>query len=311
LTAKTPRLSLGLPVYNGARYLAECLDAIVTQDFREFELIISDNASTDGTFAIAEQYAQRDPRIRVVRQPVNLGAAPNFNYVFRQATAPYFKWVCADDCTAPGFLSAGLTELEQHPEAVMCYGGVTLIDEHGKRIGEHDQKLDLRSPDPADRFLAARNYRGLLNVLQGIMRTDALRSSRPMGSFPASDEAMVVELSLRGTFHEIRTPMLLRRMHAEAASAGLTIEDRQRHLAPSSVNAIHMEWWRRSTEHLRFAARAPLPIRLRARIIGIVLTNMAVNWRFLYWELTDAARRVIRKPLLGLGVARSQRPESH
>jgi glycosyltransferase involved in cell wall biosynthesis len=296
MTSKTPRLSLGLPVYNGGRYLAECLDAVVAQDLRDFELIISDNASTDNTGAIAEEYARHDSRIRVVRQPVNLGAAPNFNYVFHQAKAPYFKWVCADDGTAPGFLSAGVAELEAHPETVLVYGDVTLIDERGKKIGEHVQNLDLRSSDTVERFLTARNYRGLLNVLQGIMRTDALRGSGLMGSFPGSDEALMVELSLHGTFHAINQPMLFRRMHAEAASAGQTLEDRQQHLAPKSVKKIHMDGWRRSTEHLRFAMRAPLSLGLRTRVLGIVLRSMAVNWKFLYWELTDAARRVLRKP---------------
>lgn len=292
-----PRLSLGLPVYNGARYLAECLDAVLAQDFRDFELIISDNASTDDTFAVAESYARGDSRIRVVRQPVNLGAAANFNYVFHQATAPYFKWVCADDCPAAGFLSAGLAELESHPETVMVWGGVTLIDEHSKPIGEHDQQLDLRNPDTVERFRVARDYRGLLNVLQGIMRTEALRRSGLMGSFPASDEALMVELSLHGRFHGIKHPMLLRRMHAEAASAGRTVEDRQLHLAPKSVKKIHMDGWRRSTEHLRFALRAPLSFGLRMRVLGAVLKSMAADWKGLFWELTDAARRVLRRPL--------------
>ena len=109
----------------------------------------------------------------------------------------------------------------------MVYGGVTLIDEHSKKIGDHDQNLDLRNPDTIERFLVARDYRGLLNVLQGIMRTSALRRSGLMGSFPASDEALMVELSLHGTFHGIQHPMLLRRMHAEAASAGRTTQIRR------------------------------------------------------------------------------------
>jgi hypothetical protein len=128
------------------------------------------------------------------------------------------------------------------------------------------------------------------------MRRGALRQTKLMGPFPASDEALMVELSLHGTFHGIKAPMLLRRMHAEAASAGQSIEDRQHHLAPKSVKKLHMDWWRRSTEYLRSAARAPLRLRDRVRVVGAILQHMAANWRYLYWELTDAARRIVRLP---------------
>ena len=84
-----PTLSVGLPVYNGERYLAESLDALLAQTYADFELIISDNASTDGTAEICREYAARDPRIRYVRQPVNVGAGPNHNLLVPLARGAY------------------------------------------------------------------------------------------------------------------------------------------------------------------------------------------------------------------------------
>jgi glycosyltransferase involved in cell wall biosynthesis len=86
-----PRLSIGLPVYDGENYLAESLDALLGQSYEDFELIISDNASTDGTADIRRRYQKQDLRIRHIRQPRNFGLAPNHNFVFEQARGELFK----------------------------------------------------------------------------------------------------------------------------------------------------------------------------------------------------------------------------
>ncbi len=81
----TPRLSIGLPVYNGEEYLTESLEALLGQTYEDFELIISDNDSTDGTADICRRYAKQDSRIRYFRQPRNIGCNPNHNFVIKQA----------------------------------------------------------------------------------------------------------------------------------------------------------------------------------------------------------------------------------
>jgi glycosyltransferase involved in cell wall biosynthesis len=103
-TEAAPRLTLGLPVYNGERYLAASLDALLAQSFTDFELIISDNGSTDGTGAIARRYESIDPRVRYVYHPRNLGSSFNHNFVIEQARSEFFKWVSDDDLYAPDLL---------------------------------------------------------------------------------------------------------------------------------------------------------------------------------------------------------------
>src|SRR5262245_57216615 len=96
-STEVPRVSIGLPVYNGAKYLAEAIDSLLEQTFSDFELIISDNGSTDATPAICEEYAAKDGRIRFLRQEINRGLAWNWNCVLEESRGAYFKWAACDD----------------------------------------------------------------------------------------------------------------------------------------------------------------------------------------------------------------------
>src|SRR5690348_2515296 len=126
-----PRLSVGLPVYNGERYLAETLDSLIEQTFEDFELIISDNASTDGTAGICRRYEKLDSRIRYFRQPRNIGGAPNHNFVARQARGELFKWVSADDLYARDLLERCVDALNDLPHVVLAHPWTATIDGSG------------------------------------------------------------------------------------------------------------------------------------------------------------------------------------
>jgi glycosyltransferase involved in cell wall biosynthesis len=269
---RLPKLSIGLPVYNGERYLREALDSILSQSFTDFELLVSDNASTDATAEIARSFAAADRRITYHRNATNVGAAANFTAVSQRATAPYFKWACADDRLAPGFLHAALRELDANPEAVACYGAVTLMDGEGRELGPYEQGLDLRSPDVAERFRRASTHTGLLNVLQGVIRTGVLARVGPQGTYRGSDEVLVAELSLHGRIHEIAAPMLFRRLHERAASAAKSVEQKTIHLDPRKRYSTY--YWRHSIEHLRAIGRAPLTARTKALLMARVVRTM-------------------------------------
>ena len=119
--AKPPRVSIGLPVYNGERWLAEALDSLLAQTYSDFELIISDNGSTDDTQAICEEYAARDRRIRYIRQEINRGLAWNWNCVFEESAGDYFKWAACDDLYHPTFLERCVQILDQYPDVAWCH----------------------------------------------------------------------------------------------------------------------------------------------------------------------------------------------
>jgi glycosyltransferase involved in cell wall biosynthesis len=115
---KIPTVSIGMPVYNGESYIRKALDSLLGQTFNDFELIISDNASKDSTEEICREYAERDPRIRYVRQSQNLGAVANFQFVLDEAIGRYFMWAAADDVRSSDFIELNLKFLIENHDYV-------------------------------------------------------------------------------------------------------------------------------------------------------------------------------------------------
>ena len=211
-----PRVSIGLPVCNGENYVKEALDSILAQTFTDFELIISDNASTDRTHEICQEYAVKDPRIRYYRNELNLGAAWNFNRVFEQSKGEYFKWAAHDDIIAPDYISKFVEVLDKDDSIILCNSKVKIIDKHGEIIKDHIISSEkTNSQKPQDRF-------GYLIFLHhwcfdvfGLIRSDALRITSLIQAYSGSDRALLAELSLLGRFYEIPKYLFFNRDHAE------------------------------------------------------------------------------------------------
>jgi glycosyltransferase involved in cell wall biosynthesis len=119
---RVPTVAIGMPVYNGAKSIKLALDSLLCQTFSDFSIVVSDNASTDGTADIVREYAGQDPRINYVRQEINIGAEANFKFVFHATSSRYFMWAAADDTRSPDFLEKNLNFLEDH----LDYVGSTL-----------------------------------------------------------------------------------------------------------------------------------------------------------------------------------------
>ena len=148
----TRRVSMGMPVYNGERYVAEAIESVLQQTFGDFELVISDNGSTDSTRSICEGYAARDPRVRYFRSDANRGATWNFNRVVELSRGEYFRWAAHDDRIRPEYLERCVAVLDADPEAVLCYTQVEIIDAAGASRGVYqDQALDTAAPPDASR----------------------------------------------------------------------------------------------------------------------------------------------------------------
>src|SRR5919109_5579420 len=152
------RVSIGMPVYNGVRFLKEAIESILAQTFEDFELIISDNASIDQTEQICREYAAKDKRIRYYRNEKNLGAARNYNRVFELSTGEYFKWQAHDDLCDPQFLEKGVAVLARDPSIVLCYSKFLRIDEHGNPLTMETSKVR-GGAKPHERFRSVIQYR--------------------------------------------------------------------------------------------------------------------------------------------------------
>src|SRR5690348_12208016 len=123
------KVAIGMPVWNGEAFLAEAIESVLGQTYGDLELVISDNASTDATAEICHGYAQRDSRIRYIRQDRNIGAGPNHVEVFRRSSSAYFKWASHDDVLEPGFLEACVRVLDESDAVVLCSPATLLINE--------------------------------------------------------------------------------------------------------------------------------------------------------------------------------------
>lgn len=222
MTSSHPRVSIGMPVYNAQRYLTLALDSILSQTLSDFELIISDNASTDATQDICTAYASRDSRIRYYRNATNLGAAHNHNVTVDLATAQYFKWAHYDDIWAPELLERCIEVLDNYQQVALCYAATKVIDERGTFVKDLKNGLNLRAPSPVDRYRAFhKRYRQgqdtqTGHIVLGVMRLETLKKTRMLQSIFSNDVVLLSELALLGEFCEVAEPLFFRRVHSES-----------------------------------------------------------------------------------------------
>jgi glycosyltransferase involved in cell wall biosynthesis len=290
-----PPVSIGIPVYNGERYLALALDSHLRQTFTDFELILCDNASTDRTEEICRAYAARDPRIRYVRHESNLGAAKNYRLAFELSSGRYFKWATYDDLCAPEFLKRLVQVLDEEPSVVLAYARTKLIDESGQVTTQYEDNLHLASTRPSERFKQLLQQLRLCNALYGLIRADALRQTALLANFIASDIPLLAELTLYGKFWEIPEFLFFRRIHPEAGS-NIPREDLVLEFYdPKSKGRVPFTEWRHFGAHVRAASRAPLSMPERIRLAALLLQIGIKNRGKLALELTWGMRKVVWK----------------
>jgi glycosyltransferase involved in cell wall biosynthesis len=218
-----PKLTVGLPVYNGEKYLARSIESLLGQSLEEFELILSDNASTDGTADICRSYERADSRVRYIRQRSNIGAAPNHHAVFLPSRSDLFKWAAADDLYARDLLERCVDVLEERPEVVLAHSFTAAIDSEGRLTQSLEYPLKTDSPRAPERFRSVMFGPGgeddehtiRADDQYGVMRADVLRKVLPQGSYYHSDRAMMATVALYGVFYQIPEWLYFRRDHSD------------------------------------------------------------------------------------------------
>ena len=292
----SPLIQIGLPVYNGETFLGEAIESILAQTYGDFELIISDNASTDGTAEICDHFVRRDRRIRYIHQPVNIGAPRNFNYVFQKATSPYFKWAGANDICDPLLLQACKAILDEKPDVVLCFAKTAFIDAKGTVFKFHEDNALVEQASAKERFLYLVDNLCYNNAHAGLFRSEALRKTGLEGSYPSSDLVMIAELSLQGKFHEVQKPLFFRRVIAGAATPCYTLAQIHEQYYPGTRLRYSWALWRRSLGYLAAVARSPISYAEKMSLFLAVLRRMYWNRNSLRKELVDnLSRRSVRE----------------
>jgi glycosyltransferase involved in cell wall biosynthesis len=208
-----PKISIGLPVYNGENFLREAILSVLNQSCQDFELIIRDNASTDKTEEISREFANRDARIRYIRNETNVGAGPNFNSIVALARGQYFKWLAHDDIMAPTFLERCLEFLEKDPSAVLAYPRVRYIDAQGQSQEDYVSRFPINDGDPVLRFAKMIRPGHRCFEVFGLIRLDKLRQTRLIGCYNHGDGVLLAHLALLGRFAEVPENLLCSRRH--------------------------------------------------------------------------------------------------
>ena len=280
-----PRLRIGLPVYNGERFLAQAIESLLGQTFSDFHLVIADNASTDRTEEICRSYVQRDRRISYQRSAVNRGAAWNFNCVARLADAEYFKWAAYDDLCAPDMVRRCIDVLDGNPRVVLCYTKSHIIDADGNVLSAYRNPVDATAVTPYERFRDVLTNLTLCHMLFGVIRLDVLHRTRLIGGYPTSDKILLAELALRGVFHEIDDSLFYRRDHpARPARASRSAAELAAWFDPSNAGTMQFLRWTRFVNHLRAIARVPIPLDQKLRCTSFLLQRPVRRWAARLWQ---------------------------
>ena len=305
----TPLVSIGLFVYNGERFIEDTLYSILNQTFTDFELIISDNASTDRTAEISQAYARRDSRIRYYRSEKNMGAGWNVRRVYELATGKYFKQAAVDDLLEPDFLRRCVEILESDPDCVVAYAETKEVDENGTFIKNYIMPMKADSHDPVARFRETLLSSSWCYEIFGVMRMSALREIPPQGSYVSADKVLLARMSLLGRFHEIPEHLFISRHHSAQSIKTLPVRLKQprrfrltnRYCAlpcpewwdPTKTRALTFPEFRQLLEYFLSIHRAPLGAGQKLRCYSMLLPWIKIHFWHMLKDLLIAADQVL------------------
>lgn len=270
--AAAPTVGIGLPVYNGADYLRDAIESVLAQTFEDFELLICDNASTDATPEICREYADKDDRIRYVRNRVNLGGGPNHRRVFELNRGRYYRLFHHDDAMHPELLARCVEVLDANPQIVSAFSSAARINSKGEVTGHYSPLPHFESNDPVVRVWEALRFGEEPLALFGLVRADVMEKIDLPGNSPSADRVWVAELAMHGPFQEIREPLFLHREYPNRSLSAFGFGHAT--IAwwdPKAVSSFSFPYWRTFRALVRAINRAPLskPDKLRAyRLVG-------------------------------------------
>jgi glycosyltransferase involved in cell wall biosynthesis len=230
-----PEISIGLPVYNGLPYVKQLIEGMLAQSFGNLELVISDNASTDGTDELCRSYARADSRVKYFRNASNIGLIPNFNRVFEYASAPYYKWAASDDIYEPTYLEACYPAIRDNEDVSVSHTETILVNEDGQELPydpelhacrdkENNRVWLLDRDGCATQGSRSRRFGDVLgqqimcSPVYGLMRRDQILQTGLHRSFFGSDKPLLAEMALFGRFYIAPGRLFKKRMHTGMTS---------------------------------------------------------------------------------------------
>jgi glycosyltransferase involved in cell wall biosynthesis len=258
------KVSIGMPVYNAESFIAEAIESILSQTFTDFELIISDNASTDSTAAICETYVNKDSRVKYFRNNFNLGISRNYKAAYeRSSPSPYFKWAAYDDVMDPTYLERCVSVLDSDPSIVCVHTFQKEIDENGKVAGLFEELHCSDSKSPNVRFNEViHSLPNSIFVGDSVIRRSILDRTLLFRGYPRDDFALLAELALYGRLYVIPEYLFSRRFHKNRVCYTnvyhrILVED------PSKAGKLVLPAWCLWLDYFSACFRVPLSVKER------------------------------------------------
>jgi hypothetical protein len=273
---RVPKVSIGMPAFNAEAHIGAAIESLLGQTYGDFELIISDNASTDGTRDVIERYLAIDARIRYERQATNVGANPNYRYVARLARGDFFKWSSSSDWCAPSFLDACIDLLVCHCDTVLAVPRTRLFEQDLRSFSDYDHDLAVLGESPSERIWQVMGL-FLNNAMNGVIRCSALRRTRPIESFYGGDVVLLGGLALLGKFRLVEERLFYRRMQVATATSMQDEVALSRHHYPEPTVDSLAQFSRVQLGWLRVVGSAPIEVSEKFRALKYIAKRC-------YWE---------------------------
>jgi glycosyltransferase involved in cell wall biosynthesis len=296
-----PLVSVGLPVFNGENFVAEAIRCMLAQTFTDWELVISDNCSTDSTWRICNEFAATDRRIRLHRFQRNMGLTPNYNRVVELSRGKYFKWITHDDLFGPQFIESCLQALLNDSKTVLAFPKLVYVDSEGRRLRDQVSHLSITDATPESRvsrlMMLERESTDIFWSQFGLIPTDILKGTRLMGPYGGSDQVLLLELALHGYFKQVEGATFGRREHPaastvrndwtdKAAAAFVYADDRR---------SIIFPYCRMLKEHLAIIRDSSLSAAGKMQCAASILRRFATQWKYFFHEITKSPRQLWRR----------------
>ncbi len=285
-----PFVSVALPVYNGANYLASSVEAVLSQTHTNLELVIADAGSTDETEELCRRYAEADQRVSYTRASAYRGVTENYQAALEATSGDYVCFVAADDAIEPSFV-------EECVDAHLADGDLALVfattaeiaqawrpgSEDGIDNSYEDDRLELTSRSPSERLTELIRHLHACNAFNGVYRASTIRDTLPFGAFQGWDRVTLAAIVTRGRCLQLPARLQYRRVHDEQVSKGLYGERAERLFNRKLPEIAYLESIHLLFKHFATVVHAPLSILDTMRCLGVVAVRWPLVRRF-YWS---------------------------
>ena len=296
MNSMAPLVSVGLPVHNGENYIVGAIESILNQTYRNIELIISDNASTDNTGGICQKYTLIDNRVKYYRLNDNCGAMVNHNRVLDLAKGKYFQWICHDDECEQTYIQKCVGILEENEQIICCFSVIKFIDGKDNVLRLSKNELSIFDDSRLERMKKFVDLQkasvDIFCAMYGLFRTASIKKLGPLGTYIAGDQVYLLKMVFDGKLYQLNDPYLSRREHPSTALIALPklphykkYKEATRWGEAKCNPMIVLVNWKLMKEAFSYFSRYPMRILEKMKCFTVLFRLFIARWRRLLKEL--------------------------